>query len=200
MVTEYLSLTLISAISISYVIGSIPGGIISSKLFNLGDITKIGSGNIGFTNVLRTGSKLAAGTTLVIDAGKGIISIYLAKHFFPNHLIEVAVATYIGSIFSMWLKFKGGKGVATFFGILLLLNWLIAIISMAIWILILKISKVPSLSSLIAIASTPVLFFSFNQKDFFLLFMLFFIVSLITHKDNLKRIIGKKEGKIGKNF
>ena len=184
----------------SYLIGSIPFGFILTKIFLKKDIRNIGSGNIGATNVLRTGNKLAAGTTLVIDAGKGIISIYLAKHFFPNHLIEVAVATYIGSIFSMWLKFKGGKGVATFFGILLLLNWVIAIISMAIWILILKIFKMPSLSSLIAIASTPVLFFVFNQKDFFLLFMLFFIISLITHKDNLKRIIGKKEGKIGKNF
>ena len=200
MLIEYFNHTLISVISIGYVIGSIPGGIISAKFFDLGDITKIGSGNIGFTYVLRTGNKYAAALTLIIDAGKGIFSIYLAKYFFPNHIMEIATATYIGSIFSMWLNFKGGKGVAAFFGILLSLNWLVAIVSISIWIVFLKIFKMSSLSSLLAIIVAPILFFILDQKDFSALFALFFIVSLLTHKKNLERIINKKEGKIGKNF
>ena len=100
----------------------------------------------------------------------------------------------------MWLKFKGGKGVAAFFGILLSLNWLVAIVSISIWIVCLKIFKMSSLSSLLAIIVAPILFFILDQKDFSALFALFFIVSLLTHKKNLERIINKKEGKIGKNF
>ena len=191
-----------------YFLGSIPFGLLLTKISGLGDIIKIGSGNIGATNVLRTGNKKIALFTLLLDGGKGAVAIYLITIFLPKvfdnrfNMIEfyqctVAISAVVGHCFPIWLRFKGGKGVATGFGVILLLNLNIGIVALLIWILIAKVFKISSMSALIAYFLIPVLMFYYETE--FIYFLSSFIISLICfvqHRENIKRLINRIEPKI----
>ncbi len=191
-----------------YFLGSIPFGLILTKTSGLGDIRKIGSGNIGATNVLRTGNKKIALLTLLLDGGKGAIAIYLISLFlqsvFKNdfnkielYQCTVAVSAVLGHCFPIWLKFKGGKGVATGFGVILSLNLYIGIVALLLWVFIAKVFKISSMSALIAFLLIPVLMFYYETE--YIYFLSSFIISLICfiqHRENIKRLINRNEPKI----
>ena len=191
-----------------YFLGSIPFGLILTKISGLGDIRKIGSGNIGATNVLRTGNKKLALFTLLLDGGKGAIAIYLitiiSTKIFNNNfdIVEfyqctIAISAVIGHCFPIWLRFKGGKGVATGFGVILSLNLNIGILALLIWVLIAKVFKISSMSALIAYFLIPILMFYFETELIY--FLSSFIISLICfvqHRENIKRLINRSEPEI----
>ena len=184
-----------------YLIGSLPFALILTKLSGFGDIRNIGSGNVGATNVLRTGNKLLAIIVLSLDILKGLIP-YLIIHIYFNELsllnkIFLCHFAVIGHIYPIWLKFKGGKGVATYIGFLFGLNPYIAISFLLIWLVVAYMSKYSSLGSLVAIFVAPAYFifinFNFNISIFFI--YLSFVI-IIKHKENIKRLINKTESKI----
>ena len=201
-------LVFVSIFIFGYFLGSIPFGLILTKISGLGDIRKIGSGNIGATNVLRTGNKKIALLTLLLDGGKGAVAIYLITIILPKvfdnnfNMIQfyqctVAISTVVGHCFPMWLRFKGGKGVATGFGVILSLNLNIGIVALLIWVLIAKVFKISSMSALIAYFLIPVLMFYYETE--FIYFLSSFIISLICffqHRENIKRLINRSEPKI----
>ena len=180
----------------SYFSGSIPFGLILTKIFLNKDLRKIGSKNIGATNVLRTGSKTIAGLTLFLDVSKGIIPILITKEYFTDLIYLSSLAAFLGHIFPVWLRFKGGKGVATYLGIIFILSFNLGLIFCVSWILISIVSKYSSLSSIL---STLVVFIvSFFNNNFELTSYLFitFIIILYSHRQNIVRIKNKSEDKI----
>ena len=201
-------LVLCSIFIFGYFLGSIPFGLILTKISGVGDIRKIGSGNIGATNVLRTGNKKLALFTLLLDGGKGAIAIYLitiiSTKVFNNNfdIVEfyqctIAISAVIGHCFPIWLRFKGGKGVATGFGVILSLNLNIGILALLIWVLIAKVFKISSMSALIAYFLIPILMFYFETELIY--FLSSFIISLICfvqHRENIKRLINRSEPEI----
>ena len=180
----------------SYLSGSIPFGLILTKIFLNKDLRKIGSKNIGATNVLRTGNKKVAGLTLFLDVSKGIIPILITKEYFTDLIYLSSLAAFLGHIFPVWLRFKGGKGVATYLGIIFILSFNLGVIFCVSWILISLASKYSSLSSIL---STMIVFIvSFFNNNFVLTSYLFitFIIILYTHRQNIVRIKNKSEDKI----
>ena len=180
----------------SYLSGSIPFGLILTKIFLNKDLRKIGSKNIGATNVLRTGNKKVAGLTLFLDISKGIIPILITKEYFTDLIYLSSLAAFLGHIFPVWLKFKGGKGVATYLGIIFILSFNLGVTFCLSWILISIVSKYSSLSSIL---STMIVFLiSFLNNNFELTSYLFitFIIILYTHRQNIVRIKNKSEDKI----
>ena len=180
----------------SYLSGSIPFGLILTKIFLNKDLRKIGSKNIGATNVLRTGNKIVAGLTLFLDISKGIIPILITKEYFPDLIYLSSLAALLGHIFPFWLRFKGGKGVATYLGIIFILSFNLGVIFCVSWILISITSKYSSLSSIL---STVIVFIvSFFNNNFQLTSYLFitFVIILYTHRQNIVRIKNKSEDKI----
>ena len=180
----------------SYLSGSIPFGLILTKIFLNKDLRKIGSKNIGATNVLRTGNKIVAGLTLFLDISKGIIPILITKEYFTDLIYLSSLAAFLGHIFPVWLKFKGGKGVATYLGIIFILSFNLGVTFCVSWILISIVSKYSSLSSIL---STMIVFLiSFLNNNFELTSYLFitFIIILYTHRQNIVRIKNKSEDKI----
>ena len=180
---------------ISYFIGSIPFGYILTKIFLKKDIRTIGSGNIGATNVLRTGNKIIGYSTLIFDILKGVIPVLFIKFYFPDYIFISALSVFIGHVFPVWLKFKGGKGVATYLGILFCINYLFGFIFVISWLIIFIISKYSSLSSILSSLSIPVyLFFSNNfQNKYFYIIM--FVLIFFTHRANIKRLVNQEESK-----
>ena len=181
---------------ISYFSGSIPFGLILTKIFLNRDLRKIGSKNIGATNVLRTGNKIVAGLTLFLDISKGIIPILITKEYFTDLIYLSSLAALLGHIFPVWLRFKGGKGVATYLGIIFILSFNLGVIFCVSWILISIASKYSSLSSIL---STMIVFIvSFFNNNFELTSYLFitFIIILYTHRQNIIRLKNKSEDKI----
>ena len=179
----------------SYLIGSIPFGFILTKIFLKKDIRKIGSGNIGATNALRTGSKMIGYTTLFLDIVKAIIPVIYVKFYYSDLLYIASLCTFLGHVFPIWLKFKGGKGVATYVGILFALDIYFGLVFIITWLIIFTLSKFSSLSSLMASIAVPIylLFLSqFNQVYFFIIM---FILIFFTHRDNIKRLKNKEETK-----
>ena len=191
-----MNLELILVFIYSYILGSIPFGLIITKIFLKEDIRNIGSGNIGATNVLRTGKKILAASTLLFDILKGYLTIYITSIYFKDLLYFAALICFVGHIFPIWLKFKGGKGIATFLGIILAFSYNLAIIFGLSWLIIFFIFKYSSLSSIIA--AFVVLIYSFLIVDFSLSFYLFsvFIIILFTHRENIMRLRSKNENKI----
>ena len=180
----------------SYLSGSIPFGLILTKIFLNKDLRKIGSKNIGATNVLRTGNKKVAGLTLFLDVSKGIIPILVTREYFTDLIYLSSLAAFLGHIFPVWLKFKGGKGVATYLGIIFILSFNLGVTFCVSWILISIVSKYSSLSSIL---STMIVFLiSFLNNNFELTSYLFitFIIILYTHRQNIVRIKNKSEDKI----
>ena len=178
----------------SYLIGSIPFGFILTKIFLKKDIRDIGSGNIGATNALRTGNKSLGYGTLFLDIIKAIIPVVYVKLNYPDYIFIASLCVFLGHIFPIWLKFKGGKGVATYVGILFSINLTIGFVFIGVWFFTFLISKYSSLSSLSASLSIPIyLFFFTNQKLVF--FSIMFILILYTHRENVKRLKNKEESK-----
>ena len=180
----------------SYISGSIPFGLILSKLFLDKDIRKIGSKNIGATNVLRAGNKYIAVLTLLLDIFKGVVPIVITNYYFPNLIYLSGLMAFLGHIFPVWLKFKGGKGIATYLGIILALSLKLGLFFCVSWILIAFITKYSSLSSIL---STLIIFLiSFLENNFDLNSFLFitFVITLYTHRQNIVRLKNKNEDKI----
>ena len=181
---------------LSYISGSIPFGFILTKLFLNKDIRNIGSKNIGATNVLRTGNKFYATLTLFLDISKGVAPIIITSYYFPDLIYISGLMAFLGHIFPVWMKFKGGKGVATYLGILFVLSLKLGLFFCISWVLVVLISKYSSLSSIIA--SLIIFFISFFEGSFELNSYLFitFVIILYTHRKNIIRIKNKTEDKI----
>ena len=186
---------LILVISISYLMGSIPFGLILTKFFLKKDIREIGSGNIGATNVFRTGNKLIGYLTLILDVLKAVIPVLYIKFNFPELVYISSLSAFIGHVFPIWLKFKGGKGVATYVGILFSINYFLGIIFIVSWLIIFFISKYSSLGSILSALLIPIFIFlnSSYENEYF--FIIMFVLILYTHRENVKRLINKEESK-----
>ena len=180
----------------SYLLGSIPFGLIYAKIAGLGDVRNIGSGNIGATNVLRTGNKQIAAYTLLSDIAKGSIAVLITNKFFNEYSLLSFLIVYLGHIFPVWLKFKGGKGVATFIGGILITNYILGLVFLITWGVTAKVFKISSLSAIIAFIVTLVVTFVFYDFNLTLLMFFFTVFSIYTHRDNIKRIISGEENKI----
>ena len=180
---------------ISYLIGSIPFGLILTKLFLKKDIREIGSGNIGATNVLRSGNKIIGYTTLIFDILKAVIPVIFVKTYYTDFLYLASLCAFLGHVFPVWLKFKGGKGVATYVGILFAINIYFGIIFAICWFIVFGITKFSSLSSLIASISIPVYLIITSQFDEIFFFIIMFVLIFFTHRENIKRLKNKEETK-----
>ena len=179
---------------VSYLFGSIPFGYLFTKILLKKDIRNVGSGNIGATNVLRTGNKLLGYLTLVLDIAKAVVPVIFIKLNYPDLVYISALCAFLGHLFPIWLKFKGGKGVATLVGILLSINIYYAIVFGTVWILIFVISKYSSLSSLFASISIPI-YLLIIDKGNIIFFIIMFVLIFYTHRENIKRLINKEETK-----
>jgi len=190
-------LFLLVALVFGYLLGTIPFGLILTRLAGLGDVRKIGSGNIGATNVLRTGRKGLAAATLVGDALKGTAAVLIAAQWGEQFAIVAALGAFLGHLFPVWLKFKGGKGVATFIGVLIGLKPLAALIFALIWLGVAFASRYSSLSALIASAATPVVLWLLDEPG--MAGMAIILVALLwwKHSQNISRLLDGTEGKIG---
>jgi glycerol-3-phosphate acyltransferase PlsY len=184
---------------LAYLLGSIPFGVVITRMMGLGDLRQIGSGNIGATNVLRTGNKPAAAATLILDAAKGGVAVLIARAMLGEDAAQLAaLASFLGHLFPIWLGFKGGKGVATFLGILLALVWPIGLLACAIWAITAAISRISSVSALAASALTPGFLAFAGYSDAVLLTLLLAALVWIRHAANIRRLRDGTEPKIGK--
>ena len=180
---------------ISYLMGSIPFGFILTKIFLKKDIRDIGSGNIGATNALRTGNKVLGYTTLILDIFKAIIPVIYTKIHFPELIFLASLCAFLGHVFPIWLKFKGGKGVATYVGILFSINILLGTIFIISWIVIFILTKYSSLSSIIGAISIPLYLLLTGQSNNVIFFIIMFVLIFFTHRENIKRLKNKEESK-----
>ena len=180
---------------ISYLMGSVPFGFILTKFFLKQDIRNIGSGNIGATNAMRTGNKLIGYSTLILDIAKAIIPIIYVKNTYPDLIYLASLSAFLGHVFPIWLKFKGGKGVATYVGILFAINIVYGFIFITNWLFIFFLSKYSSLSSLIATLSIPVYLYVSGNVDGISFFLIIFVLIFYTHRENVKRLKNQEETK-----
>ena len=187
---EYLTIGIIS-----YLMGSIPFGFILTKIFLKKDIREIGSGNIGATNALRTGNKLIGYSTLLLDVIKAILPVLYVKINHPELIYIASLCAFLGHVFPVWLKFKGGKGVATYVGILFTINIFLGFIFCVSWLLVFLVSKYSSLSSLIGSLTIPIYIFFNDQMSNALFFGIMFVLIFYTHRENIKRLKNKEESK-----
>ena len=179
----------------SYLMGSIPFGFILTKIFLKKDIREIGSGNIGATNALRTGNKLVGYSTLILDIVKAIIPVIYVKMNYPELIYIASLCAFLGHVFPIWLKFNGGKGVATYVGILFSINILLGLIFVISWGIIFIISRYSSLSSIIGSLSVPLYLFITTQKSSVIFFITMFVLIFFTHRENIIRLKNKEESK-----
>jgi len=178
----------------SYLLGSIPFGLILTKLYLKKDIRNIGSGNIGATNVLRSGNKLIGYSTLLLDTLKAILPVLFVKFYYPDFIYISSLSVFLGHVFPIWLKFNGGKGVATYVGILFSINLIYGLVFGIVWIIIFLFSKYSSLSSLLGSISIPIYLFFVND-DQIIFFIIMFVLIFYTHRENIKRLKNKEENK-----
>ncbi|KAA2314765.1 glycerol-3-phosphate 1-O-acyltransferase PlsY [Pseudooceanicola sediminis] len=191
-------LTLLLAAVLGYLLGSIPFGIVITRAFGLGDLREIGSGNIGATNVLRTGNKTAALLTLILDSGKGAAAVLIARALAPEDAVQLAgFAAFLGHCFPIWLGFRGGKGVATYLGTLLALFWPVGLASCATWAVVAAVTRYSSLSALIAAALSAGWSVLFGHTDMALLCILLALLIFIRHRANIERLMTGEEPRIG---
>ena len=181
--------------AICYLLGSIPFGFILTKIFLKKDIRSIGSGNIGATNALRTGNKLIGYSTLFFDIIKAVIPVVYIKINLPEFIFIASLCAFLGHVFPIWLKFKGGKGVATYVGILFAINIYYGLVFIISWLITFAFSKFSSLSSLIASISVPIYLLILTQFDQVIFFTIMFILIFFTHRENIKRLKNKEETK-----
>ena len=180
-----------------YLLGSIPFGLVLTRLAGLGDIRKIGSGNIGATNVLRTGNKALAAATLLLDGGKGAVAVLIANHLYgPDAGIVAGAGAFLGHLFPVWLKFRGGKGVATTLGIFLAIAWPVGVIACLVWLLVAFLFRYSSLAALIAVAAAPVAAWFLADRPTAALALFLAIVIWLRHHENIARLLKGEESKI----
>jgi len=182
-------------IAISYAFGSIPFGYLITKFFLKKDIRKIGSGNIGATNVLRTGNRIIGYSTLLLDVFKAILPLIIIKIYMNEYLFIASLSVFLGHVFPIWLKFKGGKGVATYVGILCCINLYLGIGFGFFWIITLIIFKYSSLSSLVASLSIPFIDYFILKNELISFYIIMFVLIFYTHRENIKRLVNKEETK-----
>ena len=179
----------------AYLMGSIPFGFILTKLFLKKDIRKIGSGNIGATNALRTGNKVIGFSTLFLDIVKAIFPILYVKFYYSEFIYITSLCVFLGHVFPVWLKFKGGKGVATYVGILFAINIYLGLVFIIIWLVTFVLSKFSSLSSLTASIAIPIYLLFLTQFNQVIFFTIMFVLIFYTHRENIKRLINQEESK-----
>ena len=184
------------ALAGGYALGSIPFAFIVTNLFGLGDIRQVGSGNVGATNVLRTGNKVAAALTLIGDVGKGVVAVLIAKQFGDVPAMAAALGAFVGHIFPVWLGFKGGKGVATFIGILTALFIPVALIVCATWIVTALLTRISSLSAQVAAAASPIYMLAFGPWQYAAGTALLAALIFVTHRENIRRLLAGQEPRI----
>ena len=180
----------------SYLLGSIPFGLILTKLFLKKDIRDVGSGNIGTTNVLRTGKKSLAAATLLLDLLKGYLSVVITFYYFEDLISYSALLCFVGHIFPIWLKFKGGKGVATYLGVILALSYKFFLIFGISWLVLTFLFRFASLSSIVSTLTIFLYSYFFENNNFSLILFIFFIIILYTHRENIVRLKNSSENKI----
>lgn len=194
--TDPMMLTIVAILA--YLLGSIPFGIVITRAFGLGDLRQIGSGNIGATNVLRTGNKPAAAATLILDAAKGGIAVLIARYSFGEDAAQLAgLSAFLGHLFPIWLGFKGGKGVATFLGIVLALAWPVGLAACATWAVAAAITRISSAAALCAAGLSGIWLFVFNHGQMIILIFILTVLVYIRHAANIARIKAGTEPKIG---
>ena len=188
-----------AAALIGYLLGSIPFGLLLTRGAGLGDIRKIGSGNIGATNVLRTGRKNLAAATLLLDGGKGALAVLIGRHWGPDTAMLAGGAALVGHLFPVWLGFKGGKGVATSLGVLLALDWRIGLIACVIWLIAALITRYSSVAALSALTLSPIVAWFIASRE--LAAVALFIAALVwvRHHQNIRRLLNGQESKIGQH-
>ena len=179
----------------SYLMGSVPFGLILTKIFLNKDIREIGSGNIGATNALRTGNKLIGYLTLIFDIAKAVVPVIYVKINYPDLIYIASLCAFLGHVFPIWLKFKGGKGVATYVGILFSINILLGLIFVASWGIVFLLFRYSSLSSIIGSISVPIYILITGQINNANFFAIMFILIFFTHRENIKRLKNKEESK-----
>lgn len=183
---------------LGYLLGSIPFGLLLTRAAGLGDIRSIGSGNIGATNVLRTGNKKLAAATLLLDAAKGAAAVLIARAWLGETAAMVAgFAAFLGHIYPVWLGFKGGKGVATYLGILVALAWQLALLFAALWLAVAKVGKISSLAAIVATIAVPVAAWIWGERTLAITVTLMSIVVLVKHRANIERLMAGEEPRIG---
>ena len=180
---------------LSYLIGSIPFGFLLTKIFLKKDIRKIGSGNIGATNALRTGNKLIGYSTLTLDISKAVILLLIIKFNFSEYLFISSIAVFLGHVFPIWLKFKGGKGVATYVGILFCINIYLVIVFIVSWLVIFTLTKYSSLASMLSSLFVPLTSYFLLGDNNYYFYIIFGLLILITHRENIKRLKNNTESK-----
>ncbi len=180
-----------------YLLGSIPFAFIVTKLFGLGDIRQVGSGNVGATNVLRTGNRYAEALTLLGDAGKGVVAVLAARQFGDLPALIAALGAFSGHIFPVWLNFKGGKGVATYIGIVSALAWPVALLVCATWVIVAAVSRISSLAALVAAAASPFYMWFLAPPIYAVGAALLSALIFITHRENIARLLKGQEPRIG---
>ncbi|WP_027161537.1 glycerol-3-phosphate 1-O-acyltransferase PlsY [Mesorhizobium sp. WSM1293] len=189
--------SLIPALVFGYLLGSIPFGLLLTRAAGLGDVRQIGSGNIGATNVLRTGNKGLAAATLLLDALKGTAAVLIAGYFAPDLAIWAGLGAFLGHLFPVWLGFKGGKGVATYLGVLIGLAWQVALIFAVVWLVMAFLFRYSSLAALTAAVIVPIALYFMSTPQNAGLFAVMSIIVFIKHRENISRLLAGTEGKIG---
>ncbi len=196
--TTVLTWSSLAGLAIGYLFGSLPFGVILTRLAGLGDIRSIGSGNIGATNVLRTGHKGLAGLTLVADAAKGAAAVVVAGALFAAPAsLAAGLGAFLGHLFPVWLVFRGGKGVATYLGVLAGLNWPAAIVFAVVWLAVAALSRFSSLAALVASLVTPPLLFGLGARETAALFLVLTVILWLRHAGNIGRLAAGTESRIG---
>ena len=184
--------------ALAYLLGAIPFGVLVTRAMGLGDLRAIGSGNIGATNVLRTGNKRAALATLLLDGGKGAVAVLLARWLVGEDAAQVAgLAAFLGHLYPVWLGFKGGKGVATFLGVLLALNWLVGASVCLTWLVTAVVTRTSSIAALMAAASSGLWILWLTDTSLLILSLILTILIYVRHSENLKRLKAGTEPRIG---
>lgn len=183
---------------VGYLLGSIPSGVLIARVMGLGNLREIGSGNIGATNVLRTGNKTAAALTLLFDALKGVLAVLLARNVADNDAAQIAaIAALLGHCFPVWLKFKGGKGVATYFGVIVALAWPLGIVAAVLWLSVAAISRYSSMAALVVAGWLPILMMFSGYTSYFVMGVLLGLLVYFRHWGNIQRLRDGTEAKIG---
>jgi glycerol-3-phosphate acyltransferase PlsY len=190
-------LQILAALVFGYLLGSIPFGLLITRAAGLGDVRRIGSGNIGATNVLRTGNKGLAALTLLLDALKGTVAVLIAGWFGPDLALYAGFAAFIGHIFPAWLSFKGGKGVATYLGVLAGLHWPAALAFVAVWLGVAFLTRFSSLAALVAALVVPVFLYFLGYRDAAALFVIMTAIVYYKHRANISRLMAGSEARIG---